>query len=313
MFERLRRARSRAGHTLVEAAISAGIVGGILLFSFPVFKSIGDAGEDGSTRLTAQAENHAGLMRLASELQNASTDAVDPGGNPRLLVTVGAAPAPKLDPRTNSAGGFRGRLGSWDWSTKHTQPTDGEDHYADEGNRSVEEATKSPGGTKAEPTEPPPEESGGLVNGVLKTATGLLGTHEEEAKGATSGNTRVGRERSDDMWGTAGYGASANRPRYSDIAANSVLTFQRVVGYGVDASGGPEVQWGAPIRYEVIDDALVRTQNGTSRVVAPFVTGFRAQISDTGTVLVTLVSQKQSRTTGEVVAHANQIEVVPKN
>lgn len=285
MRRHLVRLRRQAGHTLVEAAISATVIGGILLVSFPVFKSIGDVGDEGSTQLTAQAENHAALLRLASELQNASTSATDATGAARLLVTAGVAPQPKLDPRNNSAGGFRGRLGNWDWSSKHTAPDQGTDPYEDAG-----EPDDSTGGE--EPT---------------------YDTNEQYSKGAASGNTRHGRQRSSVMQGSAGYGAAANRPRYTDIATNSVLTFQRVVGYGVDASGGPEVQWGSPIRYEVIDDQLVRTQDGNSRVVAPFVTGFRAALSDTGTVLVTIVTQKQGRVSGEVKFHANQIEVIPKN
>lgn len=282
MRSTLRMARRQAGQTLIEAGISAAVLSGILVMAFPVYKSIGDAGDTGSTQLTTQAENHAALLRIASELQNASTSAVDDGGIRRLRVTTGNAPAPKLDARSNTAGGFRGQLGSWDWSTHANKPLGDVQTVKDYGR-------KAPDG-EGEPM-----------------------TNEDKSFGAASGNTRWGRERSTTLSDATGYGAAAARPRYAAIAANSVLTFQRVTGYGVDASGGPDVQWGTPVRYEVIDNSLVRTQDGVQRIVAPFVTGFQAQISDTGTVLVTIVSQKQGRTTGDLKYHANQIEVIPKN
>ena len=58
---------------------------------------------------------------------------------------------------------------------------------------------------------------------------------------------------------------------------------------------------------------LVRTQDGVSSVVCPACVGFRAEISDAGTVILTMVSQRRTHSKGRVVAEAEQLEVSPKN
>ena len=78
-------------------------------------------------------------------------------------------------------------------------------------------------------------------------------------------------------------------------------------------TGTPVITWGPQITYQVVDHRLVRTESGESQVIARLVVGFSAQVTDAGTLMLTLVTQKQSGSTGRVQYQANQIEVSPKN
>ncbi len=134
----------------------------------------------------------------------------------------------------------------------------------------------------------------------------------EPGKGSGArGLTHVGRSR--DVGGSAVYGGSASRPRRRAIARNSVLRFQKVVGFSIDDFGTPSAQWSTPIEYRVDGRRLLRVQDGRTSVVAVGVVGFRAELTDVGSILVTIVSQAATGRTGRVTFQANQIEVMPKN
>ena len=65
--------------------------------------------------------------------------------------------------------------------------------------------------------------------------------------------------------------------------------------------------------FRVENNKLVRIENGETRVVAPFVVGFRAAVTDAGTVVMTVISQKRNNSNSRIMYQANQIEVSPKN
>ncbi len=275
---------SRAGHTLTEVTIASSMFVTLLAFGIPVFKTIGDAGDEGGAQLSAQVENQAALLRMASELQNASTTAVDDLGAARLAITVGLAPDPLVNPvGDNNLGGFRGTLGTSSGSGVVGSGATGND-------------------TAVEGTTP---------------GSGTHGTTEELQSGiggAARGGSHFGRERLDVQTGATVTGSVAQRPRHASIATNSILRFQKVDDFTIDGTGTAVITWGPQIRYQVnAQHQLTRTESGTTVVVARHVVGFQAQLSDAGTVLLTLVTQKQASATGRVKYQANQIEISPKN
>jgi len=274
----LTRLRRQSGTTLTEVTISSALLIGMLAFGVPVFKSIGDAGDEGASRLTAQASNQAALLKLGGELQNTSTTATDALGNPRLVFVVGAAPQPLRDQRDGqlSFGGHMGNLGAY--STGSTAPT------------------SSTSGSLV-------EDDGSTAQSNTNYATG-------------SGNyslTHHGRKRQITRGAAAEFGSVALRPRQKSIPLNSDLVFQKVVGYAVASDGTPQVNWGPPITYGIRNRKLVRIQSGETRVVASFAVAFRAELTDAGTVVCTLVSQKRVNSTGKITYQSNQIEISPKN
>jgi hypothetical protein len=54
-------------------------------------------------------------------------------------------------------------------------------------------------------------------------------------------------------------------------------------------------------------------QDGRRTVISDNAVGLKIDVTDLGTVAITLVSQKQANATGRVQFQANQIEVSPKN
>ncbi len=277
-----RRRKRTLGVSLTEMTIATSLFVGTIAVGLPVFKSIGDAGDEGSAQISAQCENQKALLQLANELQNASTTAVDEFDNPRLFVSVGEAPTPILDARTNDLGGFRGRLG----------------------------AHQGHGVVGSGATQNAEQVEGNAVT------TGTHGTEEELAAGlggAHDGGSRLGRIRGDDLKGAAIVNTVATRPRHASLATNAILRFQKVEDYTIDGTGSPVITWGPQIRYQVANNRLIRTESGQDRVIARHVVGFGAVVTDSGTLLMTLVTQKQSSATGRVQYQANQIEVSPKN
>src|SRR5204862_3868859 len=88
------------------------------------------------------------------------------------------------------------------------------------------------------------------------------------AKGSGArGSSQWGRDRTANMVGTTALGNNALRPRHAIIAKNSILTFQKVSGYTIDASGAPVVSWTTPVVYQVINRQLVRIQDGLTSVI----------------------------------------------
>lgn len=279
------RSRAQRGTTLTEVVISSGILVMLLAFGVPVFKSVADAGGEGAARLTAQAENQEGLLSIATELQNSSTTATDALGNARLSIAAGTAPEPLFDWRQKDMGGFKGTLGQF---------TDGFDKG---------QGTWTAPGTVADP----------YANTVDNSVERFTQNDPDGLGSGARGGSQWGRVRSDTKLGAAGYGGAAVRPRWANIATNSELTFQKVSGYTVGADGAPVVTWSTPITFRVENGKLVRVQDGQTRVVAPFTVGFRAALTDAGTVVVTIISQKRNNTNGAITFQANQIEVSPKN
>ena len=98
-MRRWRLPRRLRGHSLVEVSIAAGVLVVLLGLAIPVFKSVGDAGEEGSSRLTAQTENHKAPLALASELQNGSTIETNEFGVPRLQILEGKRVPPSAHAR----------------------------------------------------------------------------------------------------------------------------------------------------------------------------------------------------------------------
>lgn len=266
------------GTSLVEVTVSTGLLLVILALGVPVYKSIGDAGDEGSARLTVQVNNQQTLLRIVGELQNTSTTQVDALGNPRLSIADGAAPQPLVDRRTNGLGGYKGTLGT----------------VAGDGSFGDASATGS-GGIG-------PDTAG---HGTAAAGDGQGSGHR--------GGTYWGRARDPSMTGASKLSSAAVRPRFRNIPLNSELTFQKVEDYTVDGTGAPVINWGDAITYRIRNRKLERVQGGRARVVCPHAVAFRAEVTDVGTVLVTLVTQKRSNSSGKVTYQANQVEVGPKN
>lgn len=278
---RKRAGRRSAGLTLVETVVSAGVTLLLLGFALPAFRAAGDAGDDGAARVHVDAETRHALIKIARELENTSSTAVDGSGNPRLAVTAGAAPDPLVAHVTGGSsemGGFAGTLGG----DTNTQGNNADDDADDD------------------------------IGGNANYGSGYA--NEAGAKGSGSkGKSHWGRERAKGMAGTTEFGSNSNRPRHANIPVNSVLTFQKVAGYTVGTDGAPLITWTTPVEYRVVGRKLMRTQDGQATVMCPVCVGFQVTITDAGTVLVTIVSQKRAHERGRIVADANQIEISPKN
>lgn len=282
-MRRLRFLGRQAGSSLVETTIAASCTLLLLGVAIPAFTSAGDAGDEGAARVRVDSETRHALLSMAREMENASVTAVDGAGLPRLTIEDGEDPEPmttgSIVNGDTDMGGFLGVLGGeTNDSNSATDPN-----------------------------------AGALITGTapVDTTTNPL---ENLAYGSGArGGTTSGRTRSDSLVGTEGYGTAALRPRHAVIAKNSVLTFQKVTGYTIDSSGAPVVTWSSPITYEVVDRELVREQDGLTSVMCNTCVGFQAQVSDVGTVLLTIVSQAKSHAKGGLVAEANQIEISPKN
>jgi hypothetical protein len=307
--------RSR-GHTLVEVSISAALLVTLMGASLSVFQTVGASADESVARLDTQSENQWAMLGLVSDLQNSSSTARDEFGNPRLLLAVGETVVPVVDVRTGSLGGFLGRLGGHEPPNHLGGLVDG-----------LGDLTGLELGGEEEPEGEEGEEEcnhgllGGLLAGLLghtcpepTPAPPPPGANEDASRGAGHvGSTRWGRDRASAAAMTPALGQAAIRPRNRDLERNSVLTLQKIVGYQVGAGGGAEMQWGSPITYRVVGSKLVRRQDGQERTVASNVVGFRAELSDVGTVDLTIVSQKQAGRNGNVVYQANQISVMPRN
>jgi hypothetical protein len=220
---------------------------------------------------------------MARELENSSTSALDEGGQPRLAVTNGEIPDALLDNRYSAdpflyMGGFEGRLGD----DKNTENSSADDDTDDD------------------------------IAGP--DTTGLISADEGTALGSGARRaTRIGRKRLAALTGSTELSTNSLRPRHAQILLNSVLTFQTVTGYAFDADGQPVIQWSSPIDYRVENRHLVRIQGANRRVICPVCIGFQAQVTDAGTLMLTIVSQARATATGRIQADANQIEVSPKN
>ncbi len=275
------RRRRTLGATLSEMVTAASCMVILLAVAYPVFRTAGDVGDEGSAKISAQAENRRGLVRLARELENTSTTALDPFGNRRLRIDDGDVPEPLADLRAGfeDLGGFRGTLGT---RLDDTNDNEDDDSAAD---CDDDRGELDPGDAKESKSR-----------GTGKRGGGILG-----------------RVRDGSFKGTTEFGDAAVRPRHAVIPVNSVLTFQKVTGYSIGADGAPVVEWGAPIEYRVVRNRLVRTQSGVAEVVANHCTGFSVDLTDAGTVTVTVVSQKRASATSRVLAEVNQVEVSPKN
>ena len=269
--------RACTGITVVETTLATSLLAGALVIALPVLKQTGDSGDEGSARITSQIHNMQALTRLGTELQNTSTTALDPSGSFRFEILDGAAPTPLEDARTGDLGGFRGVLGG----SQDTSAT------AADGTLSV--VTGSVG-------------AGGTVAGVGRGS-------------GARGGSRIGRVRSESLVGAVPTGSPAMRPRRTDIPLNSIVRFQKVEGYAVNAvSGGLDVDWSSTIEYRVSPgNELVRIQDGVTETVAPSVVGFRAELTDAGTLMLTVVTQRRVARTAAVTFHANRLEVLPKN
>lgn len=271
--------RKAGGFTIVETTIASACTLLLLGMAIPALTSAGDAGDQGATRVRVDSDTRHALMRLARELENTSSGATDAAGNPRLTIVDGLDPEPWIS-GNGDMGGFEGTLG---------------DNSPLETRENTDVANDVITGTAVDP--------------------GTAGANETGAKGSGArGSTMWGRKRSADLVGTAAISLNSGRPRHAVIAKNSILTFQKVLSYTIDGTGAPVVTWTTPIEYRVINKKLIRTQDGKSTVACPVCVGFRAEISDAGTVIVTIVSQGRTHGNGgRVMAGANQIEVGPKN
>jgi hypothetical protein len=276
----LRSLRAAAGFTMVETVVASACTLLVLGLAIPAFTAAGDAGDQGATKVLLESETRHALLHVAREIENTSTTAVNSAAAPRLVITEGDVPVAMVQGNTaNDMGGFEGTLGS---------VTNGENSNV------IDAATDVVGGTAAT-----------LAAGDA---------HESTMKGSGSrGPSQWGRERGADQVGTRAVGAGSTRPRHAIIAKNSIVSFQKVTGFTVDASGAPSITWSTPITYRVVGRRLVRFQDGLETVVCPVCVGFKAELSDAGTVLLTIVSQKRTHAKGRVVAEAAQIEVCPKN
>jgi hypothetical protein len=275
--------RRRKGFTIIETVIASTGVLLTLAVAVPAFKSAGDAGDEGAARVRVQAETRHALFRLARELENSSMTAVDEDGAFRLAVTQGEVPDAIVDDRYSAdpflyMGGFTGRLG-------------------DDRNLANSNAD---------------DDSDDKVLGLA--AGGTVDAAESIAKGSGARmGTHIGRTRLASFDASDEISTNSLRPRHAQILLNSVLTFEVVTGYTVDADGQPVVNWSSPIEYRVENRHLVRVQGASKRIVCPTCIGFQVQPTDSGTLLITIVSQTRSHATGRIVADANQIEVSPKN
>ncbi len=452
-----RTARQR-GVTMMETTLATAVLAGTMALGVPLLQSVGNAGDEGSARVTTQADNLEALTRIASELQNTSTTAQDELGNFRFQILNGDAPDAIVDARSGDLGGFRGILGthedptndpgpggaldlalSWgdlgrlvnaapqvltpeeqalvdavfDWystgSTTFTIDADAGSILIDgfvevrqpymggvvlegtntdmsssngsefsvegtgtavvetNGNQTLQ-GTFTLSGTimstaiatagvsaPAPAPEPEPEPAptptggdwdggfgtgnppapfggggGGSVGGgstsggggeVVGSGQGLFGEGNGmtigggAARGSGSrGGTRIGRERSASLAGATLTNSPALRARRKSIPLNHILRFQKVIDFGVDTTTGmPAIVWSTPIEFRIANRKLTRTQDGETRVVAPNAIAFTAELTDAGTLTLTLVSQKRVSSTGRVAFRANQIEVAPKN
>ena len=81
------------GHTLVEVAIAATLVTGIVLVGTMTSTTITDTSNYGRHKLQVQAENQAALYFIANDLQNSSSDS-DPVGFGYEKKGTGAAQRP---------------------------------------------------------------------------------------------------------------------------------------------------------------------------------------------------------------------------
>jgi hypothetical protein len=276
------RFRRETGSSLVETSIAGGITLLLLGVAIPAFSSASDAGDQGAAQVRVASDTRHALLTIAREMENASVSAVDGSGAPRLIIEDGDDPEPMtyghVVDGNSDMGGFLGVLGS-DQNTSNNN---------------------------ADP-------NGGLIQGTCPTG-GAGNSNEGASYGSGArGMTTNGRERSSSMIGTYGFGAASLRPRHSVIPKNSILTFQKVTGYTIDSSGAPVVTWSTDISYYVEDRRLVREQDGLKSVLCNSAVGFQAQLSDLGTVILTVVSQAKAHAKGRLVAEANQIEISPKN
>ena len=282
--------RRTAGVTLAETIVACSGVIVVLAIALPVFMSMNQASAEGTSQLAVQADNQNALLRLASELQNTSTLARDPLGNPRLESLEGDAPTPLLDPDGSLPTVLRGTIGTV------TGVLDADDEGAAWDGDLAADPVKTVNGNGGNGL------AGGLGLGKGDSGLGLEGV-----------GSRLGRIRDKASGGSKVEGSAAERPRNLDFLRNSILRFQKVTGYGIDATGVPALQWGTPIEYRVEGNRLVRIEGAQRLVVSPSCAAFRAEVTDAGTVLVTIVTQKRTSETGRVSAQANQIEVGPKN
>lgn len=279
--KRLRK-RYQRGVTITEMTISTSVLLVMLAFGIPVFKTIGDTGDEGAARLSAQTENQVALLEVANELQNSSSTATDTLGNPRLSISAGSAAAGIVNPRTGNLDGFRGTIGS--------ASGDGVVNSGATGNAAE-------------------------VTGTQAANTYHQNTPEGHGSGDVTGTHAAGLVRTDSKIGAGVYGAVAARPRQLNYQTNSILRFQKVLDYTILSDGTPNIIWGPQVTYQVQNGKLMRSQTGLAmnKTVARHVVAFTASFTDMGTIVLTLVTQKQSNATGRVQYQANQIEVSPKN
>lgn len=83
--------RRRRGTSLVETTIASAILVVVLGATFPVMKSVSDAGDEGRTKSWTQADNRQALLKIARDVMNGSLTATDTSGNLRFEVLAGNA------------------------------------------------------------------------------------------------------------------------------------------------------------------------------------------------------------------------------
>lgn len=322
-----RHSRRSLGTTLTEVVVSSALLTGLMVFGIPVMARMGQAGDEGAARLSVSAANQNALLKMASELQNGSTTATDFSGAPRFAINPGTVPTPVVDLRNGFMGGFRGRLGSsigeqvsgYMGSGPVSEGSGGIAGAADSGDTSGSGGGLLTGGVLG---------SGGLLGGVTNLVDSdgdgdidlldlliMDGSVDGELAARGSGfrgGSAWGRARSAALTDRERLGAPTMRPRYAQIPTNDVLRFQKVADYAVVA-GDVQIVWGSPITYRIEGNRLIREQDGRRTVLANDAVGLKVDVTDLGTVAITLVSQKQAGTTGRVQYQANQIEVSPKN
>lgn len=289
------------GRTVLELTIASTMMIIVLATAVPAFIRIAKAGGEGSTRTVVESDNRAALIKIARELQNTSLTLLNGTGGTVFAVTVDTANQPT---RLTFDGGLL--------------PDDGTRTAALEG-VTAGDAVGGPntttstacGACKLGQTT---GHTCGLADGV-KNDGGVYGQTPLNPLNAGSGRrgvTKSGRARSLTASGFT-FGTAASRPRARVFPNNSILSFQKVVGYTISGSGEPILTWSTNVQYRVQGRSLVRIQDGVTQTVSRNCTAFFVEQTDAGTVVISIVSERRASATGEITTQSNQYEVRPKN